>query len=54
MRNTILLQFKQIKVFVITLMVLCCSVLFQSAAWSENNIATATDETDTVVAGENI
>ncbi|MBD0443153.1 TPM domain-containing protein [Acinetobacter nosocomialis] len=52
MRNTILLQSKQIKVFVITLMVLCCSVLFQSAAWSENNIATATDETDTVVAGK--
>jgi len=52
MKNTILLQFKQIKVFVITLIVLCCSVLFQSAAWSENNIATATDETDTVVAGK--
>lgn len=52
MRNTILLQPKQIRVFVITLIVLCCGVLFQNAAWSENNIATATDETDTVVAGK--
>ncbi|MGE9757384.1 TPM domain-containing protein [Acinetobacter baumannii] len=52
MRNTILLQSKQIRVFVITLIVLCCGVLFQNAAWSENNIATATDETDTVVAGK--
>lgn len=51
MRNTILLQPKQIRVFVITLIVLCCGVLFQNAA-GENNIATATDETDTVVAGK--
>ena len=51
MRNTILLQPKQIRVFVITLIILCCGVLFQNAAWSEN-IATATDETDTVVAGK--
>lgn len=52
MRNNILLQLKQIKVFVITLILLCCGVLFQNAAWSETNIATATDETDTIVAGK--
>lgn len=52
MRNTILLQSKQIKVFITTLILLCCSVLFQNTAWSESNIATATDETDTIVAGK--
>ncbi|MBI0423375.1 MULTISPECIES: TPM domain-containing protein [Acinetobacter] len=52
MRNIILLQSKQIKVFIMTLILFCCGVLFQNTAWSESNIATATDETDTIVAGK--
>ncbi|MDA3495564.1 TPM domain-containing protein, partial [Acinetobacter sp. AOR33_HL] len=52
MRNTLLLQSKQIKVFISTLILLCCGVLFQNTAWSESNIATATDEADAVVAGK--
>ena len=51
MRNTLLLQSKQIKVFISTLILLClCS--FQNTAWSETNIATATDEGDAIVAGK--
>lgn len=38
MRNTLLLQSKQIKVFISTLILLCCGVLFQNTAWSESNI----------------
>ena len=49
MRNTLLLQPKQIKVFISTLILLCCGVLFQNTAWSETNIATATDEADAIV-----
>ncbi len=52
MRNTLLLQPKQIKVFISTLILLCCGVLFQNTAWSETNIATATDEADAIVAGK--
>ncbi|WP_368678361.1 YgcG family protein [Acinetobacter lactucae] len=52
MRDTLLLQSKQIKVFISTLILLCCGVLFQNTAWSESNIATASDEADTVVAGK--
>lgn len=52
MRNTLLFQSKQIKVFISTLFLLCCGVLFQNTAWSESNIATATDEADAVVAGK--
>lgn len=52
MRNTLLLQSKQIKVFISTLIfaLLWCS--FQNTAWSETNIATATDEADAIVAGK--
>ncbi len=52
MRNPLLLQSKQIKVFISTLILLCCGVLFQNTAWSETNIATATDEVDAIVAGK--